>query len=211
MNCGDDNNKNVLSLVEIDPVITENCSEQYTKNTYQDYLPKLPQNTHIKVLHKKKKSSLAFNFFWEKWVEFTSKPVNKNKSFEIFSHIVRNEEDPLLTIILEALVKQMQEKELRQKLNLFIPQWPNPSSWLGEARWEDEVCLDEEFYKAEILRRNSGLSQNNQTVKQQREHYLDGQYKSRITRIQDEQSSPIVSREDAIRQFDEEFRRKRKS
>jgi hypothetical protein len=46
-------------------------------------------------------------------------------------------------------------------------------------------------------------------IKQQREEYLDGQYKSRLVRSQDEKSSRIVSRQDAIRQFDEEFRNRK--
>ncbi|KTD47786.1 hypothetical protein [Legionella quateirensis] len=201
-----DDYKNDQRLVQSDSTVTTNCTKQYTKNTYQDYLPRLPTQKHIILANDEKNSSFAFEVFWDKWVALTNKHINKRKSHGIFSNLVMSTEDPLLSNILEALEKQMQEKALRQKLNLFVPQWPNPSSWLLEARWEDEVHLDAEFYKAEILRTNSGLTQNKQTIKQQREYYLDGQYKSRITGSQDEKSSSIANRQDAIRRFDEEFR-----
>lgn len=209
-NGNNDNHKNTLPLVDPASAVGANCIEQYTKNTSQDYIQKLQPKTQTRFTYTQdKSSSLAFNLFWEKWVDLTKKPVNKNKSFEIFASLINNAEDPLLTLILRALEKQMQEKELRQKLNLFVPQWPNPSSWLGEARWEDEVYLDEDFYKAEILRSNSGLTQNKHAIKQQREYYLDGQYKSHITRIQEDRACSIGDRKDAIRQFDHEFRNRK--
>lgn len=207
-----DDDKNSLPTEQINPIVRANCTQQYTKNTYQDYLPKLPIQTHTRVACvAEKDSSIAFDIFWNKWVSSTKKPINKNKSCVIFSSLVRHAEDPLLSKILQALEMQMQEKELRQRLNLFTPQWPNPSTWLKESRWEDEVYLDEEFFKAEILRSNSGLTQNKQTIKQQREYYLDGHYKSRFARSQDEQSGSIASRQDAIRQFDQEFRNRRRT
>ncbi|HAT8643624.1 hypothetical protein [Legionella pneumophila] len=205
-NCTDDDYKNDQLLVQNDSTVGTNCTKQYTKNTYQDYLPRISTHKHISLTKDEKNLSFAFGVFWDKWTALTNKPINKKKSQGVFSNLVMSIEDPLLTKILEALDKQMQEKALRQKLNLFVPQWPNPSSWLLEARWEDEVYLDAEFYKTEMLRTNSGLTQNKQTIKQQREYYLDGQYKSRITRSQDEKSGSIVNRQDAIRQFDEEFR-----
>lgn len=206
-----DSYRNDTGLAQIDPDIRANCTKQYTKNTYQDYQQKLPKQTHISqvVFVGKYDSTSAFKIFWEKWVELTNKSVSKNKSFEVFSNIIKNHPDPLLDTILKALENQMIEKSLRHKLNLFVPQWPNPSTWLKEARWEDEVQLNEQYYKTEILRANSGLTPNKQAIKQQREHYLDGQYKSRITGSQDEKSNAIINRQDAIRQYDEEFRRRK--
>lgn len=203
--------RNDIQMVQFDPDKSANCTMQYTKNTYQDYKYKLHPQTHISQVEfvEKNDSTYAFEIFWEKWGELTGKSVSKNKSFEIFSNIVKNPADPLLNRILEALENQMIEKSIRQKLNLFIPQWPNPSTWLKEARWEDEVQLNEQFYKTEILRSSSGLTPNKQAIKQQREHYLDGQYKTRITGNQDEKSNSVINRQDAIRQFDEEFRRRK--
>ena len=209
--CTNDDAKNNRPLIEIDPSAGANCPKQYTKNTYQDYLDILPKKTHPPTNYlRETNSSLAFNIFWGKWVELTRKSVSKNKAFEIFSNLVKNEEDPLLNLILTALENQTQEKELRQRLNLFTPQWPNPSGWLSEARWEDEVHLDEEFYQAEILRCSSGLIQNKQNTKQQREYFLDGQYKESITRTQNE-SNQITTRQEAIKKFDEEFRSRKRN
>jgi hypothetical protein len=208
-NCAYGDCKNEPSLDQIDPTMGVNLPQQYTKNTYQNYLQKLPNKIHTKSCGDEAVSSLSFDLFWNNWVAVTNKPLNKRKSFEIFSSLVEDERSSLLSQMLTALAMQGKEKELRQKFNLFIPQWPNPTSWLKEARWEDEVCLDEAFYKSEILRSHSGATQNKQIIKQQREEYLDGQYKSRLVRGQDEKSSRIVSRQDAIRQFDEEFRNRK--
>ncbi|MCW8418876.1 hypothetical protein OQJ18_03380 [Fluoribacter dumoffii] len=202
-NCTHDDYKSDLPEEQIASTIGANCPQQYTKNTYQDYLQKLP--TQINTCFE------AFSVFWDKWVKFTNKPVNKKKSSEIFTRIVKSLEDPLMLEILDALEKQKQEKDLRQRLNLFVAQWPDPSSWLKEARWEDEVYLDEAFYQSELLRRNSGLIQNKQVMKQQRECYLDVQYKSSVTRNQDKNSNDIANRHDAIQQFNEEFRSRRRS
>lgn len=111
--------------------------------------------------------------------------------------------------MLVAIEQQAKEQDLRQRFNLFIPQWPNPSSWLTESRWEDEVHLEETFYQNEIARRNSGIKHNQQTIKQQREYYLDDHYKSRISGKQAEQSCLANSRQNAIRKFDEEFRNRK--
>ena len=205
-NCAYGDCKDDQSSAQIDPTMAVNLPQQYTKNTYQDDLHKLPNKTHTTVCRYEIFSSLAFGFFWNKWVAVTNKPLNKRKSFEIFSSLVEDESSSLLSQMLDALDMQVKEKELRQKFNLFIPQWPNPSSWLKEARWEDEVCLDEAFYKAERLRSHSGTAQQTQIIKQQREEYLDGHYQSRLVRSQDEKPTSIANRQDAIRQFDEEFR-----
>jgi hypothetical protein len=180
--------KNDLSSVQIDPTMGINLPQQYTKNTYQDDLQKLPIKTHTMVC-----GDATFSLL----------------SLEIFSSLVKGEHDSLLSQMLDALETQDQEKRLRQKFNLFIPQWPNPSSWLKEARWEDEVCLDEAFYKAERLKSHSGTAQHTQIIKQQREEYLDGYYQSRLVRGQDEKPTNIANRQDAIRQFDEEFRNRK--
>jgi hypothetical protein len=71
------------------------------------------------------------------------------------------------------------------------------------------VCLDEAFYKSERLKSHSGATQQTQMIKQQREEYLDGHYQSRLVRSQDEKSTSIANRQDAIRQFDEEFRNRK--
>ncbi len=204
---GDD--KKDLTLAQIEPTMGVNLPQQYTKNTYQDDLHKLPTKTQTIVCGDATFSSHSFEIFWNKWIAVTNKPLNKRKSFEIFSSLVEDEHSSLLSQMLDALEAQDQEKKLRQKFNLFIPQWPNPSSWLKEARWEDEACLDEAFYRAERLKSHSGTAQHSQIIKQQREEYLDGYYQSSLARGQDEQPTHIVNRQDAIRQFDEEFRNRK--
>ena len=209
--CADGECNNDLSSVQIDPTVGVNSPQQYTKITYQDDVQKLPNKINITPSKCESFTSNAFEFFWSKWAGLTNKPVNKRKSFEIFSSLIRDEKSPLFRQMLEALEGQGQEKVLRQKFNLFIPQWPNPSSWLREARWEDEVNLDEAFYKSEVLKNHSGTFQKKQIIQQQREEYLDDQYQSRLVRSQDSKSNPSVSRQAAIRQFDEEFRNRKGS
>lgn len=206
-NCSDRQYKNDQPLEQNAPTVGAICTMQYTKITYQDHLTKITnQNTLATTQKNVDKLSLDFQAFWDKWAALTQKSINRSKAFSIFSTLMRNEEAPLLSVLLQALEMQHQEKALRQRFNLFIPQWPNPSTWLSEARWEDEVHLDESFYQDELLKRNSGITHNKQAIQQQREHYLDGQYKSRINGIQDESQNPVASRQDAVRQLDEEFR-----
>ncbi len=205
-NCAHGDGKNDPSSAQIAPAIGANLPQQYTKNTYQDDLTKLQNQTHTRVSRDVNVSSQLFDLFWNKWVAVTNKSLLKRNSFEIFSSLIGNENTSLLHQILDALAKQGKEKLMRQKFNLFIPQWPNPTTWLQDARWEDEICLDEAFYRAEQLRSYSGATQQKQIIKQKREEYLDGQYQSRLVGSQYTKSISITNRQDAILQFDKEFR-----
>ncbi len=205
-NCTYGDSKSASSLVQIDPTVVANLPQQYTKNTNQDYVKRLPNEIQMTDVAYEQFEFTPFGMFWNTWIALTNKPINKKKSFEIFSALVSDESSDLLKTMLVALDSQAKEKQLRQRLNLFVPQWPNPSSWLNEARWEDEVCLDESVYKSEMTRSQSGVKQQQQIIKQQREEYLDEQYQSRLSRNQDEKSAVTFNRQAAIRQFDEEFR-----
>ncbi|MBA2649747.1 MAG: hypothetical protein H0U75_09195 [Legionella sp.] len=177
-NCAYGDYKNEQPSTQFASIIDANLPQQYTENTYQDDLPKLPNKTHTVACKDFSFPSSLFDLFWKKWIVITQKSLNKRKSFEIFSTLVNDDNESFLHKMLGALEMQAKEKVLRQKFNLFIPQWPNPSSWLKEARWEDDVCLDEAFYRTEQLRNHASPKQHKQIIKQQREGYLDDQYQS---------------------------------
>ncbi|MBE6705278.1 MAG: hypothetical protein E7583_08455 [Ruminococcaceae bacterium] len=71
---------------------------------------------------------MKFNAFWELY----PKKVNKEKARIIFTKL--NPDDKLMETILCAIDEQMKTPQWAQERYI-----PNPTSWLLDKRWEDEI------------------------------------------------------------------------
>lgn len=74
----------------------------------------------------------AFESFWDKY------PVKKarQKAKEAFS---KGKCHLSLGLILKSLESQILEREHREHLGLFTPEWAHATTWLNQKRWEDEI------------------------------------------------------------------------
>lgn len=50
-----------------------------------------------------------------------------------------------LDTLLEALKSQIEERRLLDENNEFVPEWPHPTTWLNQKRWEDVVRSPDEI------------------------------------------------------------------
>ena len=120
----------------------------------------------------------AFLKFWEKWKNLTGNGVKQKIAQEIFEKLVNSKNpasEELFNKIILGLENQAELRKIRAEFNLFNPHWPNPDTWLRNSRWEDEVILDPQKIKQEIMQ-NPKLQ--NQIINQQREKILDEEYSS---------------------------------
>lgn len=71
-------------------------------------------------------------------VFYSAYPRHKGKqdAFRVFKRIKPAKE--LLDRMIEAIEEQRQEKKLKEKNKMFVEDWPFPSTWLYQQRWEDE-------------------------------------------------------------------------
>ena len=46
--------------------------------------------------------------------------------------------------ILKAVEKQKEEKAQKRAQKEFCPEWPHPTTWLNQERWNDVVEIDED-------------------------------------------------------------------
>ena len=77
------------------------------------------------------------------FLEFYSKyPLKENKgaAFKAWKKIPDRQE--LLPSMLEAIAAQVVYKANKKARGDFCPEWPHPSTWLNNARWEDEIQED---------------------------------------------------------------------
>ena len=80
----------------------------------------------------------SFNKFWDKY----PKKVSKKRSLDIYTRIVTGEE------IEQSLLKGLDSYKEKWRIEgTDIKYIPNPSTWLNQARWEDEVIMSNSVYK----------------------------------------------------------------
>ena len=72
------------------------------------------------------------------WPAYPNKK-DKDRARKAWSKI--NPDEELTGIIVDAIQNQTNEREIRLARNVFCPDWPMPSTWLNNRRWEDEVNL----------------------------------------------------------------------
>lgn len=83
--------------------------------------------------------SKEFLKFWEAY------PIKVGKSYcwKIWNKISRHR--PPTDTILSAIEAQKEHKKMLKTTGQFCPEWPHPSTWLNQGRWEDEVTRDYEI------------------------------------------------------------------
>jgi hypothetical protein len=68
-------------------------------------------------------------------------PHKKSKVDAIKAWVKLNPDDELIAEMIKAIENQAKEKEALKATNKFCPEWPNPSTWLNNHRWTDEVTI----------------------------------------------------------------------
>jgi len=81
---------------------------------------------------KEKSADGLFDVFWKAY----PKKVGKQQALKAWNKLKPSEE--LLAAILQA-IKNQQAWRKNAKPGDFRPEWPHPSTWLSNARWEDEI------------------------------------------------------------------------
>ena len=73
---------------------------------------------------------------------------SKTKAEEKFLKLAKNDPD-LPDKILQAIIDQDTEQILKQRHGHWCPEWKHFITWLNQSCWENEVNLNEEFWKNE--------------------------------------------------------------
>lgn len=80
----------------------------------------------------------SFELFWSKY----PKKVSKRKSEEIYTKLATSEE------VEQSLLKGLDSYKEKWRIECTDVKYiPNPTTWLNQARWEDEVMISNEPYK----------------------------------------------------------------
>ena len=97
--------------------------------TNNQYIPPTPKGDEVKDRKEKapEQMSEAFLAFWQSYPRKTGKRV----AWKAWKNINR----PQLEVILDAIRKARQSPDWLKERGAFIP---HPSTWLNQARWEDE-------------------------------------------------------------------------
>ena len=98
---------------------------------------------HKQELKKNEKEIYGQNFL-NYWKEYPNK-VAKKKALETWNKLEKREDmKTLLPTLLDAIEKQKQAKESKKTNSEFVPEWPNPATWLNGRRWEDEIEIEKQ-------------------------------------------------------------------
>lgn len=68
-------------------------------------------------------------------------PNKKDKDRARKSWVKLNPDEGLIGVIITAINNQEKEKAAKLEANIFCPDWPMPSTWLNNRRWEDEIKI----------------------------------------------------------------------
>ena len=72
--------------------------------------------------------------------------VAKKKAYEAWQKLEKSEDiKALLPILLDAIGKQKQAKEIQKAKGEFVSEWPYPATWLNGKRWEDEIEIKQGY------------------------------------------------------------------
>ncbi len=116
--------------------LLENSYSKY-KKSYSQNIRKVIKNNN-KINNNKINIYMSnFSSFWEQY----PKKVSKKKTEEIFNRIVTSKKKE--QEIIQGLLKY-KKKWLGEKTD--IKYIPNPTTWLNQARWEDEVIISNEQF-----------------------------------------------------------------
>lgn len=111
------------------------CDEEIILNLNPEEIPMQELALkETKVINKK----VNYDYAEEFELFYSAYPRHKARkpAFKIFQKI--NPSKELLDKMIEAIDQQKQEKELKERNKIFKENWPLPSTWLSQQRWEDE-------------------------------------------------------------------------
>lgn len=118
--------------------VDKNFSQGWTKMSSEDGQKCLENNNKINNNKYNNIYVHSFNKFWDKY----PKKVSKKKSLDIYTKIVTSEE------IEQSLLKGLDSYKEKWRIEgTDVKYIPNPSTWLNQARWEDEVVVSNSVYK----------------------------------------------------------------
>lgn len=106
------------------PIISPIATRTRTNN---QYIPPTPKGDEVSKAKKQEQFSEAFLTFWNTYPRKTG----KGAAWKAW----KNADRPELEVILNAIRKARQSPEWLKERGAFIP---HPSTWLNQARWEDE-------------------------------------------------------------------------
>jgi len=151
--------------------LLKNSESEYKKN-YSPNIRKVIKNNNKINNNKINTYTCDFSNFWEQY----PKKVSKKKAEEIFNRLVTSKDKE--QAVIQGLLKY-KKKWFGEKTDIrYIP---NPTTWLNQERWADEIIISNEQYN-----KNARSFENNMEImkKKEREEY------SRL-RIEDEKGGLV--------------------
>jgi len=97
---------------------------------------------------KTKKQCTNFENFWSAY----PMKKGKKKALEIWQRLKKKNELPEIKTILSAIKNQKSEKEYLKSNGKFCPEWKNPTTWLNQGCWDDEVETQSDYSMAHLKR-----------------------------------------------------------
>jgi len=79
------------------------------------------------------------SFFLQFWKIYPKKNCSKKSAFSEWEKARKNSTLPDITVLLEALNKQIAHKKALLEAGQFCPEWPDAERWIKKSRWEDEM------------------------------------------------------------------------
>ena len=131
----------LITVLNYDRYQTPENYENHTKADTRTTMKPQPTDTiNKKEKKERKKETKRANGYSESFLEFYGHyPLKENKkaAFKAWAKIEGRKE--LLPTMIKAIRDQAAEKIRKKKNNEFCPEWAHPSTWLNNARWEDQV------------------------------------------------------------------------
>jgi len=127
------NKFSIVSIVNWD--IYQNTDSEINQQINQPATNKQPTNNHKQELKKEKNNTYTEEFlnFWDAYPN----RIGKAPAFKSWNNNGR----PSLEVILSA-IKTQKTWRANKKPGEFRPEWKNPSTWLNQKSWEDEVEIE---------------------------------------------------------------------
>ena len=92
-----------------------------------------------KTLLQKTKDQIIYSADFLKFWDTYPQKKGKIKAYESFRKATNR---TTLDKMLSAIVNQLSEKKYLREKNSFCPDWPNPTTWLNQGRWDDEASIE---------------------------------------------------------------------
>jgi len=115
-----------MQAAELSQEYIQNINKPDSTKAVKPTIPLQSSNNIIFLLEQ-------FEKFWEAY------PLKKSKQQAEDAFKALSPDEELLAVLLTGLEAQKKEKEGREKLGLWAPNWKHPANWLREKCWEDEI------------------------------------------------------------------------